>query len=476
MYRTHRHSSRRDFLKSSVAFGALTILPSYIALGKQSSTGLPPSERVNVALVGIGNRGNRNWAACMKTGLCNIVALCDVDLKGAHTQAAQKRFSRAQTFTDFRKMFDTMADAIDAVIVSTPDHAHFAVTMLAMSLGKHVYCEKPLTHTFGQCERIMDLATRSGVATQMGNHGFSGPNYFQFKAWREAGLIKEVSRITAHMNQPRLWYKWKPQDDTFPNDAVPDGLDWDQWMDAVATIHPYSTKLHPKNWRAWYDYGSGCLGDWGPHILDSSHHFLELGLPTKISAINPDENNRSEFIYPKSSTICFNFPQRGPDLPACTVTWYDGTNNQPTLENEYCSPIIGSISDKTNPQGRKLKIPGKVIYSKDFVFQGQSHASALRIVPEAKYIDIRQSLPRFTQRNSNHYGNFLLACKGEEKTRSPFSISGPLTQVLHLGILAQRLGGEIHFDRNSKQVTNNKVAQALLDPAPRKGWEEFYAL
>jgi predicted dehydrogenase len=490
-----KHPSRREFLKSSAAFGALTILPSYIALGNQSSSGLAPSEKVNLALVGIGNRGIVNWTAAMQSGLCNVVALCDVDLKGKHCQKALSAFGvqppfadthgqlthvypnhTARTFTDFRRMFDQMGDEIDAVIVSTPDHAHFAVTMLAMALGKHVYCEKPLAHTFGQCERMIDLAARSGVATQMGNQGHSGANYFQFKAWREAGVIKDVTRITAHMNRKRRWHGWGSATTAYPDEPLADGLDWDQWIDTVAQVAPYSDLLHPRNWRSWYAYGSGCFGDWGPHILDTCHRFLELGLPSRISTLHRDGINHSDLIYPEASTIRFEFPERGPGLPACEVTWQDGANNMPELETEYSEPITNKESGAVSHGPTQLKRPGKVLYSNELVFQGDSHAAPLKIVPKDTYMEMRKTLPRFAQKNSNHYANFLRACKGEEATRSPFSVSGPLTQVFHLGILAQRLGGQLDFDRSSKQITNNNIAQALLDPPPRKGWEEFYAL
>ncbi|CAA6693573.1 MULTISPECIES: Gfo/Idh/MocA family oxidoreductase [unclassified Lentimonas] len=484
MHHNKNHTSRRHFLKSSAALGALTILPSYVALGAKSSTGLAPSEKVNVALVGIGNRANGNRKSLYNTGLCNVVALCDIDPDGAHTQealyqhgvittppslkkgqAAPKVFPiKARFFTDFRKMFDAMSDDIDAVVITTPDHSHFAVTMLAMSLGKHVYVEKPLAHTFGQCERMMDLAARSRVVTQMGNQGHSGANYFQFKAWSEAGLIKDVTRITAHMNRPRRWHGWGKSMTAYPSEPLPEGINWDQWIDS-AHKHPYSTKLHPQEWRSWYDYGCGCFGDWGPHILDTSHRFLKLGLPETVTAVHRDGINQSDLIYPDSSTIRFDFPERQ-GMPACEVTWYDGVNNKPFLEGEYTD----------DGQPLELNKPGKVIYSKDLVFQGGSHSAALQIVPRQKYMDMRRDLPTFSQKNSDHQTNFLLACKGEEVSRSPFNISGELTQVFNLGILAQRLGGELTFDRSSKQVTNNPTAQALLDPAPRKGWEEFYAL
>jgi len=477
MPRRKPHTSRRDFLKSSAAFGALTILPSYIALGNKSSSGLAPSEKVNLAVIGIGNQGGIDLRALFRSGHCNVVALCDIDLQGAHTQASQADFPDAPTFTDFRVMFDKMAGQIDAVLIATPDHSHFAATMLALSLGKHVYVEKPLAHTFGQTERLIRMAAKHpNLVTQMGNQGHSGANYFQFKAWREAGIIKDITRITAHMNRPRRWHGWGNSTTAYPSEPLPAGINWEQWMDTVAQPHPYSQKLHPQEWRSWYDYGSGCFGDWGPHILDTCHRFLELGLPTKITTLQRDGVNQSDLIYPDSSTIRFDFPERGPDLPACEVTWLDGVKNKPQLEAEFSEPVTNKETGEVSRGPTTLKQPGKVLYSKELTFKGGSHGSPLQIVPREKYKDMRDQLPKFSQKNSNHYANFLLACKGEEAARSPFSVSGPLTQVFNLGVLSQRFGGELDFDIHKKQITNNKVANALLDPAPRKGWEAFYAL
>lgn len=464
----HKFSqTKRNFLKKSAALGGLLIVPSHIVLGQNSSGGIAPGEKINLAAIGIGNKGAGNITMAQNTGLCNIVALCDVDLKGAHTQETLKKFSKAKTFTDFRKMFDQMGDKIDAVLISTPDHSHFAATMLAMSLGKHVYVEKPLTHTFGQSERLIQMAIKHPkLATQMGNQGHSGANYFQFKAWSEAGLIKDVTHITAHMNNPRRWHGWGTGVKAYPQNPAPDGLDWDQWIDGAPHAHPYSKRLHPQEWRSWYDYGSGCFGDWGPHILDTCHRFLKLGLPTKVAADFRDGVNPSGLVYPQATTIRFEFPERGPGLPACTVTWYDGVKNKPMLEGKYTN----------DGKDKQLSSPGKVIYGKDLTFQGGSHGSPLRIVPRKKYAELRGSLPSFSKKNSNHYANFLLACMGREKTRSPFSVAGPLTQVFNIGVLCQRFGGTLHFDRANKQITNNTAANTLLDPVPRKGWEEFYRL
>jgi predicted dehydrogenase len=460
------NTSRRHFLKVSAAFGGIMFLPSYVALGQQSSTGIGPNGKVNLAVIGIGNQGNNDLNSLFDSGHCNVVALCDVDLKGKHTQDSQEKHPTARTFTDFRRMFDQMADQIDAVLIATPDHSHFAATMLAMSLGKHVYVEKPLAHTYGQTERLIRMAAKHPeIVTQMGNQGHSGANYFQFKAWAEAGIIKDITRITAHMNRPRRWHGWGPAATAYPSEPLPLDLDWEQWMDTVAPLHPYSAKLHPQEWRSWYDYGSGCFGDWGPHILDTCHRFLDLGLPETITCIERDGINAADLIYPESSTIRFNFPAR-PTMPACEVTWFDGINNKPELEAEYTDDGVAEVLDK----------PGKVLYSKDLVFAGGSHGSALQVVPREKFMDMRKSLPRFPQKNSNHYKNFLLACKGEEEARSPFSVSGPLTQVFNLGVLAQRFGGSLQFDRTNMRITNNEFAQALLDPSPRKGWDEFYTL
>jgi len=459
--------SRRDFIKKSAIFGGLTIIPSNLVLGQNSSKGVAPSDKVNLACIGIGNRGASNIGMAYGSGLCNIVALCDVDLKGKHTSGTLEKHSKAKTFTDFRKMFDEMADDIDAVLISTPDHAHFAMTMLAMSLGKHVYVEKPLAHTFGQSERLIQMAAKNPkLATQMGNQGHSGANYFQFKSWFEAGFIKDITRITAHMNRPRRWHGWGVKVAEYPKEAMPDGVNWDQWRDSVKQEHPFSRKLHPQEWRSWYDHGSGCFGDWGPHILDTCHRFLKLGLPNKVVADLREGVNAADLVYPAATTIRFEFPERDSSLPACTVNWFDGTKNAPTLEGKYNADGKDSL----------LKSPGKIIYGKDIAFKGGTHGSPLRVIPREKQIELHGKLPEFPQKNSDHYANFLLACMGKEESRSHFAVSGLLTQVFNIGVLTQRFGGEIKFDRKTKQITNNAAANALLDPEPRKGWEQYYKL
>ncbi|MEM6885855.1 MAG: Gfo/Idh/MocA family oxidoreductase [Verrucomicrobiota bacterium] len=473
-----QHSSRRQFLKQSAVLGAWSVLPAHIALGNQSGSGDPaPSERVNVAFVGAANKGYRNRKAFLASKLCNVVALCDVHLQQKEAQKSAAEHPGAKTFTDYRKMLDEMGGVIDAVVVSTPDHTHFPASMAAMAHGKHIWCEKPLAHTFGQCERLMDLAERSGVVTQMGNQGHSGANYFQFKEWTKAGLIKDITKIDAYQVQGCRWNNWaqNPKLKNYPQEAMPEGMDWDLWC-SVSPEVPYSKLMHPSNWRGWVEFGCGKLGDWASHVIDTPHRFLKLGYPEKVTALKRDGVH--PLIYPRLSTIQFQFAERGPGLPACELTWYDGPDNYPEIAQEY-RDLKGEQPGFKYPEGTKpprSHFVGKVMYSKELVFRAVSHSEPLRIVPREKYMDMRRDLPRFPQKNSDHWKNFLLACKGQEEARSPFSVSGPLSQVLAIGMISQRLGGELHFDSKTMKFTNSDAANALLDPAPRKGWEEFYAL
>ena len=234
--------------------------------------------------------------------------------------------------------------------------------------------------------------------------------------------------------------------------------------------------MHPNNWRGWYEFGCGKLGDWAAHVIDTPHRFLKLGYPEKVTAVM--RKNVHPLIYPSGSTIRYNFAERGAGLPPCELTWYDGPGNKPEIAEEY-RDLKGEQPGYELPEGTKRPrsdYVGKVLYSKDLVFRGISHEQPLRIVPKDKYMDMRRELPRFPQKNSNHWRNFILACKGDEESRSPFSVAGTLSQVLAIGMISQRLGGELHFDSKTKQFTNSDAANALLDPAPRKGWESYYAL
>ena len=435
------------------------------------------NEKVNLAHIGIGNRGWEVINDFDKTGLANVVALCDVDLGGEHTQKAIGKFPNAKRFKDFREMFEKMGNEIDAVAIATPDFAHFPAVMMAIKEGKHVFVEKPMARTFNEVELMIQAAKKNPkVVTQMGNQGHSEANFFQFKAWKEAGIIKDVTAITAHMNNPRRWHGWDPNIKKFPNaEPIPETLDWDLWLSAQS-YHDYNKDFHYGQWRCWYDFGMGALGDWGAHIIDTAHRFLELGLPEEVTPLRLSGHN--DYFFPMSSTIEFKFPKRG-KMPPITITWYDGLDNIPAVPEGYgVSEIDPNIPTVAGGKIQPAKLnPGKEIYSKELTFKGGSHGSKLSIIPDEKAKEWERKLPEVPKSPSNHFANFLLACQGKEETRSPFEIAGPLSQVFNLGVAAQRLNKKIVFDRETKQVTNDAFANAFLTgEPPRKGWEDFYII
>ena len=469
--------SRRKFLKSAALASAGVAMSELHTSAKSYNRIIGANSKVNLACIGIGNRGGEILNTLNDTGLANIVALCDIDMGAPHTQKNMEQFSGAKKFQDFREMLDKAGNEIEAVSVGVPDFSHFPITMMAMGLGKHVYVEKPMARTFYEIELMMAAAKKySKVVTQMGNQGHSEANYFQFKAWKDAGIIKDVTAITAHMNSPRRWHGWDTAIKKFPAaEPVPSTLDWDNWL-AAAQWHDYNHDYHLGQWRCWYDFGMGALGDWGAHILDTAHQFLELGLPNEITSLKAEGHN--DYFFPMSTTLLFKFPKRK-NMPAVDITWYDGVNNIPAVPEGYgVSALDPNIppTGKEKIQPAKLN-PGKIIYSKELTCKGGSHGSTLSIIPEEKAKAMASKLPVVPQSTSNHYANFLLACSGSEKTRSPFEIAGPLSQVFSLGVMAQRLNTQILFDRETKRITNNRFADALLTGTPpRKGWEQYYRL
>ncbi|MCB1129891.1 MAG: Gfo/Idh/MocA family oxidoreductase [Verrucomicrobiae bacterium] len=457
---------RRRFLKGAVATGALAVLPSGI-------TRAASRDKVRLACVGIGNRGADVIRELHKTGLAEVVALCDTDIGSEPTRAILNMFPKAARFQDFRVMFDKMGRGFDAVSIATPDFSHFPVAMLAMSEGKHIYVEKPMAHSFLQIEKMMEAEKKYRVACQMGNQGHSDPNYFQFKTWVDVGIIRNVTAITAFMNSPRRWHGMKPAG-LLPAQPVPDSLDWETWL-ATAQPHDYNKGYTLGEWRSWYDFGNGALGDWGAHIFDTAHEFLQLGLPVEVE---PTLEGHNAHIFPQASTLAFRFPRRGTQPPV-ELTWYDGVKNLPPLPANYGRGVVdpnipppssGSIDTKAHP-------PGKVIYGEGLVFKGGSHGSTLKILGGERAKDVLADLPKVPASPSNHFVNFLRSCKGEETCRSNFAVAGPLCQAMALGVIAQRVNTTIRFDPATKRITNHKAADQLLrGQPPRPEWLGFYKL
>ena len=478
--------SRGDFLKRSglaaagVMMGGLaSATPTPAQQAQDKKARFAKLGKVNVAWVGMANRGREVMRQFEATGLANIVAMCDVDLKQKGCQEAIAAHPKAKVFTDFRKMFDQMGNQFEAVVVETPDFSHFPCVMLALNQGKHVYVEKPMGRTFQECQLMIDAARRNPqLVTQGGNQGHSEANYFQFKAWKEAGIIKDVTAVDAHMNMSRRWHGYDVNISRYPQEEpIPDGMDWDLWH-TTQLYHEFNPKYHPGNWRSWYDFGMGALGDWGAHLIDTIHEFLNLGLPYEVEPLKLEGWNN--YFFPMASTLRFKFPRRG-DMPAMQITWYDGIGNYPQLPDGYGGSALGSDvpsigGQKASASAVKLN-PGTIMYSKDLIFKRGSHGATTQIIPESKAKEMASKLPEVPKSPSNHYENFLLACMNEERSRSPFEVFGPLCQVFCLGVMAQRLNQKIVFDRETKHIIDNPFADALLvGMPPRKGWEEFYKM
>jgi predicted dehydrogenase len=445
---------RRTFLKSTTAAAVslplFNILPSY-AEGESK-------EKLNFAIIGCTQQGGNIAKGAIGTGMINVVAICDV--MPSRAEKFKQQYPDAKIYDDFRKMFDEMGDKIDACTVGVPDHAHFPIAMRAIKEGVAVYVEKPLAHTFEECQLLIEAEKKYNAVCQMGNQGHSGSQRLQFKTWVEEGIIKNVRRVDACMNKGRRWHPWGNVK-AFPEaEPMPQDMNWDVWA-GTAPKHNYSKRFDNGNWRGWYDYGNGAFGDWGPHTLDSIHRFLKLGMPFEVRADKLEGQNN--FIYPMATTIAFEFAERC-GMPAMTINWYDGVQNQPPQPKEL-------------PEGTKVPACGKVIYSDDLVFMGGTHSSPIRIIPEEKMREMAPTLPKTPRGDTNlsHMKNFMLAAMGEEECNSKFAVSGPLSQMFALGCIAQRLGGTLKFDADTQTITNNKKANALLKGhPPRKGWEEYY--
>ena len=460
-------------MKSALAAGAFPLLPGCATFGR---------DKVRLACVGIGNRAADVIKNFENTGLVEFAALCDTDLEGGQCAAVLGRYAGLPRFTDFRKMLDAMSGRIDAVAVCTPDFSHFPALMDAMRRGLAVFSEKPLAHTFEECELLMAAERKYGVVTQMGNQGHSGLNYHQFKHYVEGGVIdvSKLTRLVAHMNSARRWHKWNGKVSAFPaGEAMPRGLDWDTWL-GTASYHAYSKDYVQGEWRSWYDFGNGALGDWGAHTMDTMHRFFELGLPTEVKI--KDVKGWNPFVFPMQDTLVYTFPAAG-RRPQITLEWYEGRENLPKFGKGYkylTGSGIPASGAGTGAVKGQLK-PGKYFELSDgTAWEGTSHGNPILMcgssdeVPDYPFKGAAHGDPRLS-----HYVNFVKAVMGQDEAHSPFSVTAPLSEVFCLGCVAQRLNRSFKFDPVAKQVVGDETANRLLkgsEGTPRRGWEEFYTV
>jgi len=447
-----RRLSRRALLaKSAVAGFSFYVVPSHV-LGSN-----PPSERLNIAGIGVGGMGAGNLRQC---GSENIVALCDVDSK--YAAKTFNRYPKAKVYKDYRVMLDKQKD-IDAVIVATPDHTHAVITMAAMQAGKHVYCQKPLTHTVYEARKITEAARKYGVQTQMGNQGHSSEQIRLLKEWLADGAIGPVRQVYAWTDRPvggAPWSTFAVKARSKETPPVPESLDWDLWLGPVP-YRPYHPDYHPLKWRAWIDFGTGPLGDMGCHILDPAFWALDLGSPKSIEATSTHwQKDVSSETYPRASIVRYEFPARG-NRPAVKLTWYDGR-------------LLPPIPDELEP-GRRLPASGALIIGeKGCMLHGSHGAGGLRIIPETKMKQYQQPPKTIPRVRTSHEGDWLRACKqGKDATpaSSNFDYGGALTEMVLLGVVAIRAKDQkLEWDASNLRFTNNEAANELLHIHYRQGW------
>ncbi|MBN1123473.1 MAG: DUF1080 domain-containing protein [Sedimentisphaerales bacterium] len=415
---------------------------------------IPQGQKIRVAQIGVFNRGNEILGSFRQFSDKQIVYKAFADVAFTAPNQTLNGFPDVPCFRDYREMFEQMHDQIDAVIVCTPDHAHFAPVIHAMLLGKHVYVEKPMAQNVYECRLLEKVARATKVVTQMGNQGHSGAGTIQFGQWVDAGLVKNVTKIDAWMANSRRWHGWT--DKTYPEEIPPIGYDWDQWL-GRRPFRPYSEKLINGNWRCWFEFGCGAMGDWGAHILDAVHRYLKLGQPYEISTTL---KGPSDLIYPQGSVITFRFKARD-GMPPVDLRWFDGLGNVPDAPAE----ITGKLSGV-----------GSLIYTQDYIIRGASHGADYKILPDAKMTGLQNAgkLPKPEGKLSNHYQNFLNACQGIEPVNSPFEVSGPLAEMLCLGCIGQRFGGTLKYDADAMEITNHPEANKMLrGPQVRAGWDAY---
>lgn len=434
--------NRRGFLQLSAA-GAASLLVG------PAARAFDLNGKLRLAAVGTGNKGQDDLLSIAASPRVEVVALCDVDESHERLGWAAEKYPHAQKYADFRRLLDK-ADTFDAISVSTPDHMHAPIAVAAMQLGKHVFCQKPLTHTVAEARRMREIAAANHIVSQMGNQIQSHPAYRTAVKVVHDGAIGKVREVHSWQSSDM---EWLPKN-SHPtgSDPIPPTLKWDFWL-GVAPDRPYKEGLyHPKNWRGWQDFGAGQLGDFGCHILDPVFMALGLGAPATIEAEAPQLDDQ---VWAPRSKVSYNFPGTdrtlGETLP---ITWYDGKDHYPPREalglpEDYKLPWAGSalIGEKGS-----MVIP---------------HWSMPDLFPKEQFAEYK--LPE--QPEVNHYTSWVDACLGDGKTTSNFGYAGLLTQAVLLGVVAIRFPKEqLQWDEQAGKFTHHADATARLTKEYRPGW------
>jgi len=470
-------SNRRTFIKNSaLAFAGISIIPRHV-LGKGF---IPPSDQLNIAVIGGGGKGYSDALNVWNKGASNIAAICDVDWNQA-SRAFQK-FPKARKYKDFRKVLDEIKD-LDAITVSTPDHTHAVIAMSAMQLGKHVYVQKPLTHNIYEARMLTEAANKYKVVSQMGNQGASGNGVKQMIKWFDAGKIGKVSKAHVWTNRP-VW----PQGIPTPTDKpdLLDGLDWDTWI-GPAKMVDYHPLYHPFKWRGWWNFGTGALGDMGCHLIDPPFRVLGLGYPTEVeSSVGAvfKKDWVAEYLpesCPPSSRTQLKFPATAKNKTELTLTWSDGG----------LRPFHPELIPADHPIGDNNSANGVIMIGEKGIMTCGTYGRNPKIYFNNGEILIVDKETDSNLPENGHQADWVAACKdgfGKNKHKaltSSFDYSGPLTEAVLMGNLAIRSymlrdqkennfeypgRKKLLWDGKNMKVTNFERANQYVKREYRTGW------
>ncbi len=430
-----RPLSRRSFLTATAAAAGAAAL-SFPRRVRAAS----PNERLNIGVIGVAGRGGENLRGVASQ---NIVALCDVDAE--RLAGAAEKFPAAAKYDDYRRLLDR--NDLDAVVVSTPDHTHAVITVAALRSGRHVYCEKPLTHTISEARRVAEVTRESGRVTQMGNQIHSGDNYRRVVELVQSGAIGEVREVHHWVDGP-----WEVRERPEPQDPPPH-LNWDLWIGPV-TWRPYSDQYAPFNWRRWWHFGGGTLADFCCHHIDLGVWALELGLPTRVEAEGPEPHPE---CAPPWLIVRYDFPERRSStrsnrtLPPVRLTWYHGNKRPPQFEQGLL-PRWGNGS---------LFVGSKGMLLADY--------SRYKLLPEADFADFKPPQP-WIESSPGQHEEWIRAIKGGPAPLCPFTYGAQLTEIGLLGNVAFRAGKALEWDAASMRATNCPEADRFIHHEYREGW------
>jgi len=434
--------NRRRFLYTTSAAASGLLLPANLVHAAVKPRRVSPNEKLNIAAIGAGGQAATDINGCAAE---NIVALCDVDQKRLEERGA--KFPKAKLFRDYRKMLEEMKE-IDAVTVTTPDHHHAFAAMMAMKLGKHVYCQKPLTHSIWEARMLRETAAKSKVVTQMGNQGHSYDSTRRIVELIQAGVLGDVREVHVWTDRP-IW----PQGIERPKDtpAKPDYMDWELWI-GPAPMRPYHPDYAPFKWRGWWDFGTGAPGDMGCHNSDAAYWALKLDAPISVEAESSGVNSET---CPKWSIVRSEFPARG-KMPPVTLTWYDG----------------GKRPSRDLADGTELPLNGTIIIgSKGKIAFRDWNPNGFRLLPEGQFKDFKGPAPTIPRAPEGPYREWIEACKGGPPCLSNFDYAGRLTEFVLLGNVALRAGKKIEWDAKQLRAKNCPEADQFIRREYRKGWE-----